>query len=221
MKSMNTQDLNWCKRRLPNLVAQCITDNPIKVSVGGGFIRSCISGEPINDIDMFVDSIETCDKVVQFLRLKKEPIQTKNAFTILGYKHPVQIIHRWKYEHPEHILNDFDFSITCAVMWYDGVWRGQVHDTYYEDLAAKRLRYLSPKRDEDVGGSVLRVLKYYRKGYNITLRSYAGVISRLISKLEVKDMSDEKHVSKILTGLLVEVDPNAFVEDQITREEAK
>ena len=64
------------------------------------------------------------------------------------------------------------------------LFRSLCSGTFYQDLAAKRLRYTRPARNEDAGGSLLRVLKYYQKGYRIPLESFAGVLTRLISALD-------------------------------------
>jgi hypothetical protein len=58
------------------------------------------------------------------------------------------------------------------------------------------------------------VLKFYQKGYRIPLDSLAAVVARLVNdvkvaKLEyVKEESREAQLTKVLTGLLREVDPN-------------
>jgi hypothetical protein len=93
---------------------------------------------------------------------------------------------------------------------------------FYRDLAARRLRYTQPNRIEESGGSALRVLKYYTKGYRITLNSYAKVIARLVSGVEFGEelqsaivangTVDEDYLAKILLGLLKEVDPNSVME---------
>ena len=77
-------------------------------------------------------------------------------------------------------------------------------------MASKRLVYRSPARNEDAGGSMLRVLKYYQKGYRIPLDSLGAVIARLIHKLDNErvPLSDQKAVAHIITGLLREVDPD-------------
>ena len=220
---LRKEDLDWCIRRLPKKVAELVTQFPLKLSIGGGFIRSCITGDEVKDIDMFVDSTDTMEKVIVELLLKQGStvFRSKNAVTIHGYKYPIQIIHRWLYSDPVKILEDFDFSIACSVIWWERGWKGEVCHVYYQDLAAKRLRYLFPNRDEDVGGSILRVLKYYRKGYNITLFSYAGIISRLMSGVRDAGTKTEQELTQIISGLLFEVDPSAVVEDSITREEIK
>ena len=47
------EDLNWCLRVLPEVVFKMLKENPNKVFVSGGFIRSCVSGEKVNDVDIF------------------------------------------------------------------------------------------------------------------------------------------------------------------------
>ena len=88
-------------------------------------------------------------------------------------------------------------------------WDSYCDERFYIDLASKRLIYRHPIRNEDAGGSMLRVLKYYQKGYRIPLNSLGGVIARLVIALN-KDkinINNEEDVTMVLTGLLKEVDP--------------
>ena len=48
-----------------------------------------------------------------------------------------------------------------------GEYVGLCNIRFYPDLAARRLVYTSPLRNEDAGGSILRVLKFYQRGYRI------------------------------------------------------
>lgn len=77
---------------------------------------------------------------------------------------------------------------------------------FYPDLAAKRLTYCAPKRIEEAGGSLLRVLKFYRRGYIIPLDSLAAVIARLTSPPGA-DSSGELQVAGEYLKLLRMVDP--------------
>ena len=125
---------------------------------------------------------------------------------------PVQFIHRWTYETPADLLPSFDFTVARAAIWYEEKgWATLCDDRFYPDLAGKRLVYCSPARNEDAGGSILRVLKFYQKGYRIPLDSLAAVVTRLIGG--VRDIGavferGEAEVARILTGLLHEVDPD-------------
>jgi hypothetical protein len=220
MRELEKQDLYWCLRCLPKRVIKFMKDFGEEVMLAGGYIRSKIANESVNDIDLFVRS---ADKALWLSKSLQEGTdarvtRTDNAYTIVFHKFVVQVIHRWVYEEPESIIPSFDFTIARAVIWYDKVkeeWHSVCDDRFYSDLAAKRLIYCSPIRDEEAGGSLLRVLKFYQKGYRIPLDSFAAVISRLLSSVHedgVRAMADtgigeEKARTKIITGLLHEVDP--------------
>jgi len=202
------------------------------VIVAGGYIRACILNEPINDIDLFVSDKEMAKeyalRMVQ--REEKRLVITGNAITVKGMKYPVQFITRWVYDAPERILKSFDFTICQALFWWEkhpniltapkndlpGKWCSCVSESFYQDLSAKRLIYTNPIREEEAGGSMLRVLKYYQKGYRITIDSFAAVITRLAAGVDfkAKDMVsydgvlNAPYFHKIIRGLLHEVDPN-------------
>ena len=233
-QELSPEDLDWCVKRLPRKVASALKNFAGNVCVGGGYIRSCITEDHLKDFDLFVNSGEVAELVNKHCKNEdQKDFKTKNAYTILrGEKPPIQIITRWLYGKPQDVLGDLDFTICCAVIWFEnGRFRSAVHPLYYSDLAAKRLRYTSPNRIEECGGSLLRVLKYYNKGYRIMLTSYARTIARMmmgVKGLEFKgsetsensndDWSAEKQLAKIINGLLVEVDPNAVGEVDFVRD---
>ena len=86
---------------------------------------------------------------------------------------------------------------------------GICHSNYYQDLSARRLIYTSPERIEEAGGSMLRVLKFYQKGFRIPLKDLAAVIARISCSINPSkvDIENESHVAPIITALLREVDP--------------
>lgn len=213
---LSRQDLNWCLRRIPTPVREEIK-NREGIVVAGGFIRSCITGEKVNDIDIFGPDKAELEAMARKLASHggrpRRVIETANAFTIPSWRPTLQFICRWLYDNPEEVVKSFDFTICSAAIWYDGKnWCSHASDTFYQDLAAKRLVYTSPQRNEDAGGSMLRVLKYYQRGYRIPLDSLGAVVSRLVMGVNVEKMVergefDEKNLARILTSLLVEVDP--------------
>ena len=211
---MNTElikeDLRWCIRRLPKDVVAMLKENPNKVFISGGYIRSCVSGEKVNDIDIFAESKEKAELLARRLTDKYHRlIETDNAFTVLGYKYTIQIIHRWTFDSPEQCIQSFDFTIAKSAIWSDGKeYKSLIDERFYVDLAAKRLTYCNPCRNEDAGGSILRMFKFYQRGYRSPLTSIAGVIARLVQKLEDKGEWTEENNTKIICGLLREVDPD-------------
>lgn len=61
---------------------------------------------------------------------------------------------------------------------------------------------------------MLRVLKYYQRGYRIPLDSFGAVLARLLIAVRDKDRIDEDFMAKIITGLLVEVDPAGIIDHE-------
>ncbi len=210
--TLSPYDLNWILRRLPKKVVALMEEHPQKLFLAGGFIRAAIAQEPINDIDLFVPSKLFASQIGEELAEKKgtRVIETQNAVTIIGYHVPIQIVHRWVYEQPEQCLESFDFTIASAAIWKEPSkgWCSKAHRDFYADLAAKRLVYLAPLRNEDAGGSMLRTLKFYQRGYRMPLSSLGAVIARLVKGVRADPQNiDEAFLGELVTGLLHEVDP--------------
>lgn len=215
MTQLQKEDLSWCLRTLPKPVFNLLKESQSKICLAGGYIRARITNEKVNDIDLFSNTKETAENCARKLAEPngKRFIETDNAYTVLGYKIPIQFIHRWTYCHPQEIIASFDFTIAQAAIWYSTTacvrWDSECCDTYYSDLAAKRLVYTSPIRIEEAGGSMLRVLKFYQKGYRIPLDSLGFIIARVVSAIDfLKTNNDEKANGYVISGLLREVDPS-------------
>lgn len=221
VNSLARQDLYWCVQRLPVAVISEMKRLKKSLVVAGGFIRSCITNEPIQDIDLFTTDQASARELAWAIagRYSTAPIATDNAFTIKGGPIPIQVISRWTFDEPEKVVPSFDFTIARAAFWVSGldgnghpVFKSLCDDRYYTDLAAKRLVYCSPERIEEAGGSFLRVLKFYQRGYRIPLDSLGAVIARLMMGVDETRMhehlgSREEQFAFVLTGLLREVDP--------------
>ena len=219
MKTLLPEDLLWCVNRLPKILRTLMKKRPDKLIVAGGFIRSCIANETINDIDVFSPSEAEANYCVSTLLIAGPDVlgvvKTENALTICTKPYPIQFVHKWVFAKPGDVIPSFDFTIAKAAIWYDGQnWRSLCDDRFYQDLAAKRLIYCSPIRNEAAGGSLLRVLKFYQRGYRIPLDSLGAVLSRLVQAVDMPAINSfsveerEKQIAKVLTGLLREVDPN-------------
>lgn len=219
---LNEMDLKWCLRRLPSEVREELKSAEGKLILAGGFIRACVAGEEINDIDLLCSSKDKAKSVAERLNSEsgKDVWTSDNAITVKKFSIPVQLIHRWTYDRPEDVIPSFDFTIAKAAIWYSSTigWTSQVAETFYEDLAAKRLVYTSPERNEDAGGSILRVLKFYQRGYRIPLSSLGAVIARLCQAVDFSNCKTEERTAEIITGLLYEVDPNS-IDEQISKEQ--
>lgn len=221
--SLSPYDLVSCVRRLPWVVRNLLKTNPNQLIVAGGYIRATVANEPVSDIDVIAPSKELAGRCAANLVAEKNVrlVTTDNAFTVCLRPIPVQFVHRWTFADAESAIASFDFTIARAAFWWDGTqWASIVDPAFYSDLAAKRLVYCSPVRIEEAGGSMLRVLKFYQKGYRIPLDSLGAVIARTVAEVDFQTLKDratrydqpeeasyEQRVATIVTGLLREVDP--------------
>lgn len=219
--NLDSRDVSWIVKRLPKEIRTILEEN--NCCIAGGFIRSIIAKEDIQDIDIFVPSKAEATRIANLICTKENQYWSDNAISInksVTEMYPIQIIHRWTFDSPVMVVPSFDFTIAKAAIWYDKEnksWSSACAETFYSDLAAKRLVYCSPERNEDAGGSMLRVLKFYQRGYRIALDSLGAVIARLNKGInwdagpEHKEPDFEDWNAKIVTGLLREVDPNIQV----------
>lgn len=238
MSQLNNRDLQRVIRNLPKDVRDMLKENP-GMLVGGGFIRAIVCGEKPSDIDCFGSSAEqlkTAALKLQIGRFCSKLHETKNAISIFAPpRFPVQFITRWLFAKPEDALASFDFTVAMALVWWEpskaGInmpetqgtnagWVSAVHPDFYADLAAKRLVYTHPQRNEDAGGSLMRVRKFLERGYNIQAGALAGTIARLVLGVDEERLggllcegaSKEQAWTRVLTGLLREVDPLLIID---------
>ena len=226
-------DLHFVVSRIPRDITKLLKQNPSKLFVAGGFIRATIAGEKVSDIDMFGESKKTLLAIAKDLTLVRKGrfFETENAITVLAHpRHPVQFITRWLFTDPQKLVESFDFTICQAIIWAEEtvithdatvdeekptikiVYKSLISEGFYPDLAARRLVYTSPTRKEAAGGSMMRVIKFVKRGYSIQAPSLAGVIARLANKLDFKRVPEEKWIKVVLTGLLREVDPMIIID---------
>lgn len=204
-------DLHHVLTRVPKDILKLIKEE--KVILGGGFIREVVAGSQPNDIDLFGSNADTLQRLAARLGTDRQGRThvTDNAVTVIAHPRlPVQFITRWCFENPLDVVASFDFTVCQAVIWFDQVslkFESSVANTFYSDLAARRLVYTSPRREEAVGGSLLRVRKFLQRGYTIQASSLAGVIARLVKGVENIGDLDEQKCAFVISGLLHEVDP--------------
>lgn len=214
---LHPSDLNFVLTRIPKDVRTLLKDT--RISIGGGFIRETIAGEKPHDVDLFGPDADTLKLAAKLLAEKRDAriIESKNAITLItANRMPVQFITRWLFDKPEAVIESFDFSVCQAVIWFDRenkTWHSAIGPDFYRDLAARRLTYTHPKRNEDAGGSLLRVRKFLARGYTIQAMSLGGVVARLALSVDWNKVAgDEETTTRVLTGLLREVDPLLVVD---------
>ena len=226
-ESLRPQDLAFVVSRIPSDIRELLK-RCTGLMLAGGFIRATIAGEKPTDLDLFGRSVEQVKFAAKDLAIRRmgggggRLIETRNAITLLKPPRlPVQFILRWTYEKPEEVVASFDFTIAQAAIWWnwisedrkEGKWHSFASSSFYPDLAARRLVYTSPARNEDAGGSILRVRKFLERGYNIQAPSLAAVVARLMMGVKFDEWNEsEPMLAKVLTGLIREVDPLIVVD---------
>jgi hypothetical protein len=229
MDQLQGRDLQLVVTRLPKAVRAMLVDDS-HLMIAGGYIRATIAGERPSDIDIFGSHQDQLELAAYKLSVKQRARihKTENAWTVLNHpRTAVQFIKRWVFQGADAVVKSFDFTICQVAVWWDkaggrknaegiqgGCWASACSGAFYKDLAARRLVYTAPERNEDAGGSILRVRKFVANGYNIQAPSLAAVIARLVKNLDTTQMqlTDEPHVTQVLTGLLREVDPLMIVD---------
>jgi len=222
MAKLMEQDIQMIVQTLPKDVKKVLQDNPNKLFLAGGAIRARITSEPVSDYDIWGQDKQELGRLAELFAAKRgvRLMTTENAHTILTEgRTPVQFITRWVFDTPPDCVYSFDFTIAGAAVWYSegvdgsGGWRSYCADTFYADLAAKRLVYQMPDRNEDAGGSLMRVQKFLHRGYSISPGNLAKVVARLTMRLHDKYMNcNEEMRGRIILGLLREVDPLCVVD---------
>ena len=219
---LTDNDLRYVVTRLPKDIRELLTEHHGKLFVGGGFVRATIAGEEPSDIDLFGHDPTILDRIAAILKDRRGGSRihkSKNAITLITPNRlPIQFITRWTFTDADSLVASFDFTVCQAAIWRHGnksnsAWRSSISDRFYIDLARRRLVYTRPVREEEAGGSLLRVLKYVKRGYSIQVTSLGDVVARLAAKVRENPMSeDESQLGLVFAGLLREVDPLTVVD---------
>lgn len=230
MQELTKTDMQFVVSRIPKDVRALMAKYPL--ILGGGFIRETIAGNRVQDVDLFGPTEDKLRLAAQELCLKRKGRihETKYALTVIAPPRlPVQFIKRWTCDSMTKLVEEFDFTVCQAairVLCTEGEgdemkikWSSCRSEGFYPDLAARRLVYTSPKRDEEAGGSFLRMRKFIARGYTIQAASMAAVTARLVTKVRIEEISEyekpedrEAFIGKVLVGLLREVDPLAIID---------
>jgi len=248
MNILTASDLNFVLSRCPRDIVKLLKQNAGELFLAGGFIRATISGDKVSDIDLFGTSKEKLLQIAKDLTLERKGryFSTDNAITVLAPpRFPVQFITRWVFPYEENhqhdgsssagkLIESFDFTVCQSVIWAEEltidsptegkktkhVFHSLCSSHFYSDLAAKRLIYTFPQREEEAGGSLMRVIKFVKKGYNVQAPTLAGVMARIVCKISLDSRArlnsngtlDEKWIAMVATGLLRQVDPLTVID---------
>jgi hypothetical protein len=233
---LHQDDLRRVVGRVPKDIRELMKVR--RLFIAGGFVRAVIAGEDPNDIDIFGSSVPDLENAASELGTGRQGHRittTENAITMIcPPRVPVQFITRWMYGSAHGLVSSFDFTICQAAIWRDhgaGDWQSMVSLDFYTDLSSRRLRYTAPVREEAPGGSMMRVLKYLRRGYHISPTSLGRVISRLTSGIDDTIRANEvaqrvapelpvgpQTAEDVIVSRLREVDPLRVIDGVETEE---
>jgi len=182
--------------------------------VAGGFIRAIVAGEEPRDIDVFLNDQGLAAELAGRYSGQcgaPPPGRSSKAITVWPKDGiPVQFIYRWHFESPEDLIGSFDLTLSKAALWCDGeIWRSVVDPAFYPDVALRRITFVPPDRDDEDGAALLRILKFYRRGYRTNLSSLAAAVARLV------DRDDEAPLTADLLAALREVEDCSDVDKKV------
>lgn len=176
-------DVGSCLERLPAAMLDALVRRPEDLVLAGGFVRDVVTGDAIRDVDLFASSKEVAVEVANELAVEMGAgVYVGNSVFTLSSSPPVQVAFCRPFDRPEEVVEKFDFAVCRASLWHDGEsWQSKVDPRFYPDAASRRLRYCSPDREEDhPGASLVRILRFYERGYRVSLCSLARVVAKLV-----------------------------------------
>lgn len=163
--------------------------------LAGGYIRATVANEEVNDIDIFVPTNEIGERFASEL-YNKTYYMDANHIQVYVDGIEVQIIWRYPYKKVNEILEQFDYTVAKAAIWFDeGIdkevpdFKGICHQRFYKDLARKLLVYDCNREVERVQ-SIPRLLKYTKYGYSIEPSSLSAVIAKTCLSLDLTNGFD-------------------------------
>jgi len=159
--------------------------------IAGGAVRDLFAeGRAGKDIDVFTPDDIEMGKVVHALTHHKafEGKLLYDSGTVAGYKTNVGKVEVVKnhFPTPEDTIGQFDFTVCCAVVDGDGgpgVSRLIVHDTFWIDLACRRLVVNALPFPLS---SLERIQKFVRRGY----RACNGTLLRFVEAIQALNLQD-------------------------------
>lgn len=184
------EDVLQSVRRLPEPVRELLKAH--RLVLAGGWVRASIAGERPSDIDLFGPDEATLKAAEEALAedVRVRRYESDFAVTLSWGPWRAQFIRAWTFKDAEAVIAAFDFTVARAAIWWTaGGFTSVADERFYVDLAAKRLVFGHPKRGENYkaresGGSMLRALKFVRRGYRIPVKELANVIGEFVGHFE-------------------------------------
>jgi len=224
---LSDNDTRRVVQTIPKDIREMLSSNAKVMFLGGGYIREIVAGGNPVDLDIFTDTLVraqlAADDLIKRRGGEKSGTRkhvSKNAVTVITPNRlPVQFITRWTFDKPHDLVCSFDFTVCQAALWRDGKtsnseWKTLTHRDFYRDLAGRNLVYTNPVREEEAGGSMLRVIKFVKRGYRIQVTSLGQVMTQVMTRVFNKIYMEQTSLppEQIVIGLLREVDPLTIID---------
>jgi len=137
-----------------------------EIILGGGAVRSMITGEPISDYDLFFTGNKAVDVTKRYLVdcdfVKVFECPLGELTTYINGNVKVQLITKMFYTDPSHLVNSFDFTVTMFAWDGDKIYtcRRAIKDTRKKNLGINEVTFPV--------ATINRIHKYRNKGYRFT-----------------------------------------------------
>ena len=156
------------------------------VLLAGGAIRTVLecSNEEVSDYDFFFKTFKVVAELRE--RLVKDEWEIvfqcpeEKLFTYKKGEHKLQLICEFEYSSMENLLNEFDMTACCG-----GFYNGAIYFTrpFVRAVFSKKLRIQNVTYPV---ATIKRLIKYEKKGYNVT-----QAVIDLVNSIEGKSFDDE------------------------------
>lgn len=147
--------------------------------IAGGAIRSAITGEDINDVDIYFRSMEGAAYVVSYLIENSKCVSwtNKSGLFAIGSGKLINIIWFKEFSTPDEVFKSFDFTCVMGAMsCKSNVFT--FHDDFFVSNMSKRIRYSATNLYPMA--SIFRIDKYRKKGFKTSKKELAKIMVKII-----------------------------------------
>lgn len=201
--------LDLAVSRLPADVQAGLRRMGPRAVLAGGYLRSLATQEyPVGrtrglldpgpkDIDIFVPDLPAASELstllldagrrcVGYQKYSGGMPAWRGAVTfkeLPGESAEVQVIGEWKFDSPATVIEQFDFRVSAAAMWWNGHdWEGITHDAWVRDIMYGHAHYNASAPNP--AGTLLRLNRYLGLGYSLCPEELAWIAVRAVAQTE-------------------------------------
>lgn len=160
-----------------------------QATIAGGFLRTVGSRviesryrqaaeHSPKDIDVFVGSEAGIGTLSDPLLDGRDWVRHNDSCTIKTEgETPIQVIGALEFAHPVELIDQFDFSVIQAAMWWNGSeWEGVATDSWVHNISTRVARYNAAAPNP--AGTLARIARFVELGYSIPDASLARIAVR-------------------------------------------